>query len=125
MRRWKPWNERTCASEPYRGHLAPTATTLERDYGVRAGQVTVAYPGVDAAPVAAGSGSNDVVLLAVGAVIPRKDHRALIEALGGLRDLHWRLRVVGNLDRFPRRWRPSAPGPQPWASPIAWRSQAS
>ena len=78
-----------------------TATTLECHYGVQAGQVTVAYPGVDAAPVAAGSDSNDVVLLAVGAVIPRKDHRALIEALGGLLDLRWRLRVVGNLDRFP------------------------
>lgn len=78
-----------------------TATTLARDYGVQAGQITVAYPGVDTAPIAAGSGSTDMVLLAVGAVIPRKDHRTLIEALGGLRDLRWRLRIVGNLDRFP------------------------
>ena len=33
--------------------------------------------------------------------MPRKDHLGLIEALGTLHDLPWRLRVVGNLVRFP------------------------
>lgn len=78
-----------------------TAATLERDYAVPAARITVALPGVDPAPVAADPGSAEIRLLAVGAVIPRKDHLALIEALGSLRDLCWRLRIVGNLDRFP------------------------
>jgi glycosyltransferase involved in cell wall biosynthesis len=87
------------------GHIVVTsrltAATLERDYAVPAARITVALPGVDRAPVAAGPGSAEIRLLAVGALIPRKDHLALIEALGSLRDLSWRLRIVGNLDRFP------------------------
>ncbi len=78
-----------------------TAATLERDYAVPAARITVAFPGVDPASPAAGSGSAETRLLAVGAVIPRKDHLALLEALASVRDLPWRLRVVGNLDRFP------------------------
>ncbi len=77
-----------------------TAATLVRDYAVPAARLTVAFPGTDPAPVAPGSGSAELLLLAIGAVIPRKDHLALIEALGTLRDLPWRLRIVGNRDRF-------------------------
>lgn len=78
-----------------------TAVTLARDYGVPDARITTAFPGFDPMPAAAGSGSGEIRLLAVGAVIPRKDHLALVEALGTLRDLPWRLRIVGNLDRFP------------------------
>ncbi|HLY54745.1 MAG TPA: glycosyltransferase family 4 protein [Stellaceae bacterium] len=40
-----------------------------------------------------------VRLLAIGSVIPRKGHALLVEALGGLKDLDWRLTIVGSLDR--------------------------
>jgi glycosyltransferase involved in cell wall biosynthesis len=40
-----------------------------------------------------------VSLLSVGAVVPRKDHGLLIEALGGLADRPWHLRIVGNTTR--------------------------
>ena len=40
-------------------------------------------------------------LLAVGAVSPRKGHDILVEALSGLKDLDWRLRIAGSLDRDP------------------------
>lgn len=38
-------------------------------------------------------------LLCVGAVIERKGHCVLVEALAGLHDLRWRLDCVGSLDR--------------------------
>lgn len=78
-----------------------TATTLERGFGLAATGITLAYPGTDLAPLARGSGSAIPVLLAVGTVMPRKDQPGLIEALGTLRDLPWRLRIVGNTVRFP------------------------
>ena len=78
-----------------------TAATLERDYGLPAGRITLAYPGTDPAPPARGSRSAAPLLLAVGTVMPRKDHPGLVEALGTLCDLPWRLRIIGNLARFP------------------------
>ncbi|MFO1050239.1 MAG: glycosyltransferase family 4 protein [Geminicoccaceae bacterium] len=78
-----------------------TGSRLERRYGVPASRLTLAYPGTDPAPLARGSAGQEATLLAVGAVMPRKDQPALIEALGTLRDLRWRLRVVGSLVRFP------------------------
>ena len=78
-----------------------TAATLERDYGLPAGRITLAYPGTDPAPPARGSRSAAPLLLAVGTVMPRKDHLGLVEALRTLCDLPWRLRIVGNLARFP------------------------
>jgi glycosyltransferase involved in cell wall biosynthesis len=40
-----------------------------------------------------------VRLLAVGSIVPRKGFDILVEALAGMRDLDWRLRLVGSLDR--------------------------
>jgi glycosyltransferase involved in cell wall biosynthesis len=78
-----------------------TATTVERDYGLPASRISLAYPGTDLAPVAGGSRSAVLVLLAVGTVMPRKDQLGLVEALGRLRKLPWRLRIAGNTERFP------------------------
>ena len=78
-----------------------TGAALVRDYAVPASRLTLACPGTDRTPPARGSGGREVWLLAVGAVLPRKDHLALIEALGTMPDLPWRLRIVGNLVRFP------------------------
>ena len=61
--------------------------------------VTVAEPGTDPAPRAAGSAVPR--LLAVGALIPRKDYPLLVAALARLRDLAWTCHVVGSERRDP------------------------
>src|SRR5262249_45471467 len=71
------------------------------DYGVSQDRLIVVEPGTDAAPLARGSHSTEVQLLCVAAVIPRKGHEVLFEALCTIRDLRWRLTCVGSLDRDP------------------------
>jgi glycosyltransferase involved in cell wall biosynthesis len=78
-----------------------TARILAAGYGVPAERIIVAPPGVDRAPAARGGGARTLNLLSVGAVVPRKDHGALIAALAGLRHLPWRLTIVGNTTRAP------------------------
>ena len=80
---------------------ANTARVLRADYAVAADRLVVAVPGVDPRPLARGSGSSVLNLIAVGAVVPRKNHGLLLEALAGLKPLPWRLTVVGNLARAP------------------------
>ncbi|WP_371348150.1 glycosyltransferase family 4 protein [Ancylobacter sp. IITR112] len=77
-----------------------TARRLVQDYGVPPGRLCVALPGTDPAPRARGSGQPPR-LLAVGAVIPRKAHGVLVEALARLTDLAWDCRIVGATDRDP------------------------
>ncbi len=48
-----------------------------------------------------GSRGSELALLSVGAVVPRKDHGVLIDALSLLRDEPWRLTIVGNITRAP------------------------
>ena len=70
-------------------------------YDVAADRIEVAEPGTDRAPVAKGSGSGDVALLCVAAVVPRKRHDRLIEALAAIPERNWRLTCAGSLDRDP------------------------
>lgn len=81
---------------------AATARELTA-YGVQAGRVHVVNPGTDAAPLADGSaaqaGPGGVSLLCVAALVPRKGHAVLIEALHGLRDRAWTLHCVGSMAR--------------------------
>ncbi|TBW38984.1 glycosyltransferase family 1 protein [Siculibacillus lacustris] len=77
---------------------ASTARIVEEDYGVAPGRVTVAEPGTDRRPRAHGSG-RPARLLSVGAVIPRKAHGALVEALARLSALDWTCHIVGPIDR--------------------------
>ncbi|HEY8137378.1 MAG TPA: glycosyltransferase family 4 protein [Methylocystis sp.] len=73
---------------------AHTRKTLIEDFGVSSLAVTVAPPGT--APVARASGSGGgTILLAVGSIIARKGFDILVEALAGLAQLDWRLRLVG------------------------------
>ncbi|MDP3319740.1 MAG: glycosyltransferase family 4 protein, partial [Bosea sp. (in: a-proteobacteria)] len=73
---------------------------LAADFGVPAERITVASPGVDAAPRASGSSAGEPLhLLAVGAVVPRKGYDVLVTALAGLSDRDWRLTIVGATDR--------------------------
>ena len=81
-----------------------TARELTR-YGVAAEGVHVVIPGTDPAPLASGSSahpaSGGLSLLCVAALIPRKGHTVLIEALAGLQDRMWTLHCVGSTTRHP------------------------
>lgn len=77
-----------------------TARRVAAVHGVPAARVHVAPPGVDPAPVAAGTDGAGR-LLCVGAVTPTKGHDVLVEALAGLASLAWTCDVVGPLARDP------------------------
>jgi len=77
-----------------------TARAL-RGLDVPADRIDVVEPGTDPAPLAQGSPGRELGLLCVGAVIPRKGHAVLIEALARVADRPWRLVCVGSLDRCP------------------------
>lgn len=77
-----------------------TARILKDELSVDREKITVAEPGTDPAQRATGTGSP-LHLLAVGAVSPRKNYESLIEALGALKDIDWRLTIAGALDRHP------------------------
>lgn len=79
---------------------ANTRDQLLRDFGVSASEITVAIPGTDGALRARGSGGSPM-LLAIGSIIPRKAFHLLVEALDGVRDLDWRLRIVGGVKHSP------------------------
>ncbi|TCK23596.1 glycosyltransferase involved in cell wall biosynthesis [Ancylobacter aquaticus] len=77
-----------------------TARCLAREYGVPAERLSVAVPGTDPGLRASGTG-RPLRLLAVGAVIPRKAHGVLVEALAGLNAHDWTCHIVGATDRDP------------------------
>ncbi len=78
-----------------------TAGILARDYEVPEGRIIVAEPGTDPVPRACGSGSPHPLILAVGAVSPRKGYEVLVEALATLGGEAWRLVIAGATDRNP------------------------
>jgi glycosyltransferase involved in cell wall biosynthesis len=70
-------------------------------YGVPRERIAVVEPGTDPAPLAVGSGGPGLALLCVAAVVPRKGHTVLVDALHGLADRDWMLTCVGAFDRSP------------------------
>lgn len=76
-----------------------TRDTLIAQFGIAPEKIVVAEPGTDPAPQAMGSGGESLNILAVGSIVPRKGYDLLVEALAGLRDFDWRLKVVGAQDR--------------------------
>ena len=72
-----------------------TAEILRERYGVPAAKLTVAPPGTESSPRAAGSGGPGCAIVSVGSVTPRKGHRRLVSALAGMRDAAWTLRIIG------------------------------
>ena len=78
-----------------------TAQALQETYGVPAERIVVALPGTDRRPAVEPEEEDDVRLTAVGALVPRKDHPTLVQALAGLQRLPWRLRIVGDTARAP------------------------
>jgi glycosyltransferase involved in cell wall biosynthesis len=79
-----------------------TQRTLIADFAVPAHKITVAEPGTDPAPRAAGAGRQPVQLLSVGAIVPRKAFHLLVRALCPLRDRDWQLTIAGPTDRSPQ-----------------------
>jgi glycosyltransferase involved in cell wall biosynthesis len=78
-----------------------TARLLAADYAVAPERITVILPGVDAVVSVRAPGGNMVLLLAVGALVPRKGYDVLLAALSQLKELPWRLTIVGARDRSP------------------------
>ena len=76
-----------------------TARTLVNEYAVPAGRIGVVLPGTEPAPLAAGSGGDELLLLCVASLTPRKGHAVLLRALAGLRQYRWHLRCIGSLTR--------------------------
>jgi glycosyltransferase involved in cell wall biosynthesis len=74
-----------------------TAGHLARHHG--RDDIAVATPGVDPAPISAGSTPPLFVHLA--AVVPHKNQLSVVTALMRLHDLPWRARLAGPLDRHP------------------------
>jgi glycosyltransferase involved in cell wall biosynthesis len=70
-------------------------------FGVAAGRIAVAEPGIDPVPRAAGSDGGAVALLCVATLTPRKGHVALLEALSDCMDLDWTLVCAGPTDSDP------------------------
>jgi glycosyltransferase involved in cell wall biosynthesis len=94
-------SERTALAAVRR--VVTTSQTVARiliaDYGVHETQIAIAPPGTDPAPAARGSEGPAVVLLAVGAITPRKGYDVLVAALAMVRDPAWRLTIVGDRRR--------------------------
>ena len=80
---------------------AATARSLA-DYGVAPERAVVVEPGTDPAPLARGTHGRVLELLCVSAVVPRKGHAVLVEALAPLVDRPWRLTCAGSLARAPK-----------------------
>ena len=76
-----------------------TARLLAADYGVAADTITIAVPGSEPRSLARGSRDGTVALLAVGSVVPRKGYDVLVAALADIKDLPWRLTIVGDRTR--------------------------
>ncbi len=77
-----------------------TARVLMSHYKVPERRLIVAPPGTDKAAPARGSGGDGpLALLAVGALVPRKGYDVLIAALATLRELPWRITIVGDRSR--------------------------
>jgi glycosyltransferase involved in cell wall biosynthesis len=68
-------------------------------YDVDRARISVIVPGTDEAPLAAGSRDNNVNLLCVATLTPRKGHDLLMDALAALTSLPWKLTCVGSLTR--------------------------
>jgi glycosyltransferase involved in cell wall biosynthesis len=81
-----------------------TGRILITDYGVTSTSVTVAIPGTTAgrrSSAASQTVADEINLLAVGSIIPRKGYDLLVGALAELRQMNWRLTIIGSTDLSP------------------------
>jgi len=80
--------------------VVPSPAMVRRlaDFGVPAGRIDVAVPGIEPARRAKGSGGDRAALICVATLTPRKGHVALLEALSDCGDLDWTLVCAGPTD---------------------------
>jgi glycosyltransferase involved in cell wall biosynthesis len=74
-----------------------TGRYLREHYDVS--DVAVATPGVDSAPLVAGS--DPPLLVQLAALVPHKDQLTVVAALAQVSDLRWQARLAGPTDRDP------------------------
>jgi glycosyltransferase involved in cell wall biosynthesis len=90
-------------------HVIATSTMSARllaaDYGIPSDRLSVVQPGTDRVAARVRENAGEVVLLAVGAVIPRKGYDVLVAALARLARLRWRLVIAGDGGRSPETLR--------------------
>lgn len=78
---------------------SPSTAESLRDYQVSPERVVAVLPGTDPGRLTRGSGSNQLNLLCVASINPRKGHTVLLEALEPLLHLNWHLYCAGSTDR--------------------------
>ena len=82
--------------------IVVTSPQTRRDleaYEIPPDRVGVVLPGTQRAPLASGSRGHGCAMLCIASLTPRKGHLVLLEALGRLLDLDWRLSCVGSAER--------------------------
>jgi len=101
--RQRLWDSERAALAAMRTVVVTSAATAQRlgQMGMPSARIRVIEPGTDPAPLARRVGRAPLRLLCVGALIPRKGHRFLLEALASLRDLAWRIDLIGCLKADP------------------------
>jgi glycosyltransferase involved in cell wall biosynthesis len=79
-----------------------TAAIVEGAFGVPAGLITVAHPGVDRPKSPRGERRpGPARIFSLGSISPRKAHNVLVEALARIEDLDWTCIIAGSLEREP------------------------
>ncbi len=79
-----------------------TANELARLFGLPAGKVMVAEPGILRGERAPGAALGDPLhIVSAGTLTPRKGFGVLVDALNEVSDLPWRATIAGALDRSP------------------------
>lgn len=73
-----------------------TARTLIADFGVAEEHVHIALPGTEQAAPAPRGARDELLILSVGSLTARKDHRTLVSALEQVAARPWRCRIVGS-----------------------------
>ena len=80
---------------------SPETRTDLAAYDIDPARIGVVLPGTEPAPLARGSGGNQIALLCVASLTARKGHLVLLEALAAVADLPWRLTCIGSPERDP------------------------
>ncbi|WP_417688232.1 glycosyltransferase family 4 protein [Roseibium sp.] len=76
-----------------------TALQVVDMFGISRDLVHTIYPGTDRTALGCPSDGEEVRILSVGTIVPRKGYDLLFQALGGLKHLDWHLDIVGDTSR--------------------------